>query len=224
MVLGYRVPQNIDIEDKIIGPFTLKQFLILVVGGVLSYLSYAMLNPYGLIIVMMVMLPIIALSVALVFVKINERPFSFFLVAMLSFLLRPQQLIWARSPEESDIRLITGEKKALEKAKKEVKKVAAGQAIASSLEELAMIVDARGWVETETAGKGLAGRIISSREEKQKLSITLPQEKELEDVFAAFERALKVEEEKEEEELEEIGAGLAEVLAKRGAEIRRKIG
>ena len=44
----YKIPQNIDVEDKILGPFTLKQFLYIMVGGILIYVFFNMINIDGL--------------------------------------------------------------------------------------------------------------------------------------------------------------------------------
>ena len=74
--MRYQVPQFIEIEDKIIGPLTLKQFVYLAGGAGLSYLVYAVTNPYlPIFIVVALMLPVAAFGVALAFYKINNRPF-----------------------------------------------------------------------------------------------------------------------------------------------------
>lgn len=70
--MQYQVPQFIEIEDKIFGPLTLKQFLYLAGGGGLCLLFFTLLPLYFAV---LCMLPVIALSLALAFYKVNDRPF-----------------------------------------------------------------------------------------------------------------------------------------------------
>lgn len=68
----YQVPQFIEIEDKIFGPFTLKQFLYLAGGGGLSLILFTLL-PLWLAIPLMI--PVAGFAAALAFYTINGRPF-----------------------------------------------------------------------------------------------------------------------------------------------------
>jgi hypothetical protein len=70
--MQYQVPQFIEIEDKIFGPLTLKQFLYLAGGGGLCLLFFTLLPIY---IALVFMTPVIALSLALAFYRVNDRPF-----------------------------------------------------------------------------------------------------------------------------------------------------
>jgi len=70
--MRYQVPQFIEIEDKIFGPLTLKQFIYLAGAGGICLLFFTLLPLY---IAVLCMLPFIALGLALAFYKINGRPF-----------------------------------------------------------------------------------------------------------------------------------------------------
>ncbi len=87
----YKVPQNIDMQDRIIGPLTMIQFLYAVVGLGFCYGIY-MTVPSPISVVLIV--PGAMLTVALVFIKINERPFLDFLLAAVQFMSNPKQRIW----------------------------------------------------------------------------------------------------------------------------------
>jgi hypothetical protein len=70
--MRYQVPQFIEVEDKIFGPLTLKQFIYLAGGGGLCLVFVTMLPlwlaiPLGL--------PVVALALALAFYEVNGRPF-----------------------------------------------------------------------------------------------------------------------------------------------------
>ena len=68
----YQVPQFIEVEDKIFGPFTLKQFLYLAGGAGLCLVFFTLLPLWAAI---PLMLPVIAFASALAFFQINGRPF-----------------------------------------------------------------------------------------------------------------------------------------------------
>jgi len=72
--MQFHVPQFIDVEDKLFGPFTFKQFIYIVGGLGLSYLVYKFL---GIFLAFIIVPPIIGLAVALTFVKINNKPFVY---------------------------------------------------------------------------------------------------------------------------------------------------
>ena len=70
--MRFQVPQFIDVEDKIFGPFTLKQFIYMAGGASVAVVAVVFLGPFfGLVI----SLPIVVLAAALAFYKINNRPF-----------------------------------------------------------------------------------------------------------------------------------------------------
>lgn len=91
--MRYQIPQFIDIEDKIFGPFSFKQFLYLIGGGAISYVLWKVLPT---IIAIIAIAPIAALSVSLAFVKINERPFIFVIQAFFNYLVHPRMYFWRR--------------------------------------------------------------------------------------------------------------------------------
>lgn len=71
--MQFRVPQFIDMEEKIIGPLTLKQFAYLLGAGGFSFLLWTFI-PIKVVAVIFI-IPVGGFFIALAFVKINERPF-----------------------------------------------------------------------------------------------------------------------------------------------------
>lgn len=69
--MRYQVPQFIEVEDKIFGPLTLKQFVYLAGGGGLC-LAFFTLLPFYLFVFLAI--PVAALSLALAFYRVNDRP------------------------------------------------------------------------------------------------------------------------------------------------------
>ncbi|MDH4358344.1 MAG: PrgI family protein [Candidatus Berkelbacteria bacterium] len=104
--MQYKVPQNIDLEDKIVGPFTMKQFIyVIVAGGIIyawwSYLSnnYVDFMPAFLIFAV----PVGFLGFCLALVKVNERPFEFFLLNLLRFIFSPKRRVWQEGYKTEDV-------------------------------------------------------------------------------------------------------------------------
>jgi len=70
--MQYQVPQFIEIEDKIFGPLTFKQFAYVAGGAGMCFLAYRFIpSPFSFLIV----LPLGGFSLALAFHKVNNRPF-----------------------------------------------------------------------------------------------------------------------------------------------------
>ena len=83
--MQYQVPQFIEVEDKIFGPLTFRQFVYLVGGGSFSYLLIRFIPfPFSLIFV----IPVAGFSCALAFYKINNKPFIQVVESAVKFFLQ----------------------------------------------------------------------------------------------------------------------------------------
>lgn len=91
--MKFDVPQFIEVEDKIIGPLTLKQFFFLLGGGVIIFLLWFSL-PFFLFII--VGIPILVLSLSLAFYKVNGRPLVTYLLSMLKYHTKPRIYLWRK--------------------------------------------------------------------------------------------------------------------------------
>jgi hypothetical protein len=87
----FKVPQFIDIEDKIFGPFTFRQFVYLVGGAGMIFVIYKMLPLY---IGIFLIIPIATLAGLLTFYKINNKPFVYYLQAAINYLVSSKLYIW----------------------------------------------------------------------------------------------------------------------------------
>ena len=70
--MRYQVPQFIEVEDKIFGPLTFKQFIYLAGGAGLCLLFFTLLPIY---LTVLLGLPVAVFALALAFYKVNGRPF-----------------------------------------------------------------------------------------------------------------------------------------------------
>ena len=91
--MRYQVPQFIEIEDKIIGPLTVKQFVYLVGGAGMSFIMY---NFLPLIVALLLIAIIIPISLALAFYKINNKPFIDFMESAFAFYTKQNLYIWKK--------------------------------------------------------------------------------------------------------------------------------
>ena len=89
--MRFEVPQFIDIEDKIFGPLTWRQFLYL--GGGVG-MGVVLFFVGGFLIFLIIGLPLSLLAGALAFYPVNNRPFSFFLEAIVGYLQGTKLYIW----------------------------------------------------------------------------------------------------------------------------------
>jgi PrgI family protein len=93
--MRFEVPQFIDVEDKIFGQLTFKQFVYLVGGAALAYVSFKLIpTPFWV----PVSLIAIALGLALAFYKLNNRPFLEVAQSWLAYEFKNKLYIWKRSP------------------------------------------------------------------------------------------------------------------------------
>ncbi len=106
--MQYQVPQFIETEDKIVGPFSLRQFLYLAAGGALIFILFFFLK-LALWIIFAVIIGVLAAALALI--KINGRPLTKVLMAAIGFYLKPRMYLWQRTdkPSSSEIKFSQAE-------------------------------------------------------------------------------------------------------------------
>lgn len=89
--MRFEVPQFIDIEDKIFGPLTWRQFLYLGGGVGIGVVLFFSANFF---VFLLIGLPLALLAGALAFYPVNNRPFSYFLEAIVSYVRGTKLYIW----------------------------------------------------------------------------------------------------------------------------------
>ena len=94
--MRFEVPQFIEIEDKIFGPLTWRQFVYL--GGGLGA-AVVMFLIFPLIVSLIIGLPLALLAGALAFYPINNRPFSYFLEAVWGYFTNSRLYLWRRKAD-----------------------------------------------------------------------------------------------------------------------------
>lgn len=152
MSASYKVPQNVDLEDKIFGPLTLKQFLMALGAGMVSFVWSSMFLKSAPGLFYLLTFSTWAIAIMFIFVRPYDQPFTKFFFSFVAFALKPQRRVWKRLPSLDDLSLST-------KPVSEPPKIVAeptGAELKSRLQKLSYIVDTRGWggVEDDDAQMG----------------------------------------------------------------------
>lgn len=98
--MRFQIPQFIDVEDKIFGPFTLKQFIYLAGGASVALVATTF---FGVFLGLIISSPIVIFSAALAFYRINNRPFIYTVESAFKYLTTDKLYIWQKKePSEED--------------------------------------------------------------------------------------------------------------------------
>jgi hypothetical protein len=139
----YKVPQDVEAEDKILGPLTMKQFIYAVIGTVWGFLTFTVFRQAPVLFIL-IGLPPTFLFLMLGLYQRQGQPFEALFLALVSFFAKPRRRLWQKEPIEQVFK-IEPPKKKVEEVQRDPREVR-GQ-----LEKLAQIVDTRGWAAKEPA-------------------------------------------------------------------------
>lgn len=89
--MQFQVPQFIEVEDKIVGPLTFKQFVFIAGGLGTAYVFWRLLP---LFVAAPLVVGILAFAAALAFFQVNGRPFLLALENGFYYLLHPKLYLW----------------------------------------------------------------------------------------------------------------------------------
>lgn len=92
--MRFEVPQFIEVEDKIFGPVTAKQFVFLSGGVGMAVVLFMTTNFF---IFALFGLPLGGLAILFAFYKINNRPFANFAEAFIQYMGRNKLYLWRKS-------------------------------------------------------------------------------------------------------------------------------
>lgn len=134
----YKVPQDVEADDKLIGPFGFRQFIYLIIVALAMAMAWGLFQLFPLLVV--IPLPIIIFFGALALPLRKDQPMEIYLAAMVSFYLKPRKRLWDPDGIDSLIE-ITAPKIAEVQRTKDISQGEARQRFGY----LAEIVDSQGW-------------------------------------------------------------------------------
>ncbi len=95
--MRFQVPQFIETEEKLIGQFTLKQFVFIAIGGAILFFIFFVVPP-TLFLVFAIPVSIIFLVLALA--KIDDVPIYLYIAYFLGYILGPRRYIYKPGERE----------------------------------------------------------------------------------------------------------------------------
>lgn len=88
----YKVPQDVEADDKLIGPFSFRQFIYLVIVALAIMMAWGLAQLF--IPLLILPLPIIIFFGALALPLRKDQPMEIYMAAMVSFFLKPHRRLW----------------------------------------------------------------------------------------------------------------------------------
>ena len=125
-------------EEKIIGPITARQFLIMLATLLIDFVIYRVFLNVFLVIAFGV--PVLALGVAFSFAKVNGQPFHYMVLSVIQTLRRPAKRVWDKSLSDADLKVYLKKEVVVALPEKVIKQPLE----MSRLSELSMVVNTGG--------------------------------------------------------------------------------
>lgn len=100
--MRFQVPQFVDIKDKIIGPLTLRQFLIYF-GAVIVLIPIYLVTDISLFLT--IALPILGLAALFAHFRLNGKTLFGVMMSAISFFTRGRLYLWQRTNTDKPLRL-----------------------------------------------------------------------------------------------------------------------
>ena len=134
----YKVPQDVEADDKLLGPFSFRQFVYLLIAGGLIALAVGLFQIFPLLAIIPV--PFVLFFGALALPLKKDQPMETYLAALVSYYLKPRTRIWAPGQRNTVI-AVTAPKKVEETRTRDI----TGEEATHRLSFLAGIVDTQGY-------------------------------------------------------------------------------
>lgn len=100
----YKVPQDVEADDKLLGPFSFRQFVYLLVAGVLIAIAVGLYQLFPLLVIIPV--PPILLFAALALPLKKDQPMETYLAAVASYYLKPRNRVWMAGQKGTTITIM----------------------------------------------------------------------------------------------------------------------
>ena len=112
--MRFQLPQFIETETKIVGPFTLQQFLWLAGGASFTFLIYTLTKG---VLFFVLAIPILGIFLALAFLKIDGVPLIVYASYSISYFSNPKKYIFKKENKDTNIQIYTNDANKYEQEK-----------------------------------------------------------------------------------------------------------
>lgn len=135
--MQFKVPQDVQREDTIVGPLTLKQMIIIGIGGGLAYATYISLSARYFFEIWLPPVAILSiLTVLFAFVKPNGQQFYIYVINLVEFNFLPKKRVWIQRGGQ-----VTIPPQEKEKEKEPLEDSSKKKELTKSIEELSAILN-----------------------------------------------------------------------------------
>lgn len=154
----YKVPQDVEADDKLIGPFSFRQFVYLLIAAGLIALAVGLFQLFPVLAI--IPLPPVLLLLALALPLKKDQPMETYLAALVSYYLKPHTRLWTPGQRDTTI-LITAPKIVEEVRTRDI----TGEEATHRLSFLADIVDTEGYAIKNTANSSMRDDLVAEANE-----------------------------------------------------------
>jgi hypothetical protein len=134
----YKVPQDVEADDKLIGPFSFRQFIYLIIAAIAIAIGWGLSRLF--IPLAILPLPVIIFFGALALPLRKDQPMEIYLAAIVSYHLKPRRRLWQADGIQSLVEITAPKENEIHRSK-DLSQMEAQQ----RLSYLADIVDTGGW-------------------------------------------------------------------------------
>lgn len=175
----YKLIQDIEAEDKILGPLTLRQFIFALIAVFLFYICFILVTKHAAFLLVL-FLPPALFCAFFAFPFGRDQPTETWALAKLRFWFKPRQRIWNQSGVK-ELVTITVPKK----VERVLTNGLSQTEVKSRLRALADTIDSRGWA-TKNASSGVYSPVVADLGSDRLIDIgSIPQEVPGDDLPAA---------------------------------------
>ncbi len=96
------VPQFLDVESKIIGPITGRQFVIMLATLLVEVIIYRLF--LSVVPMLALGIPVLVTGGIFAFAKVNEQPFHFIMLNMIQTFKKPMVRVWDKALTEKELK------------------------------------------------------------------------------------------------------------------------
>lgn len=157
----YKVPQDVEAEDKLIGPLSLKQFIFAILFFASAYVTYLFTQIPPKPLFGIVGLPFLLIFGILAFYQRPDQPVEVYLLAWLNYHLKPKVRVWDQEGYEEHVIITVPKVEEVDYTKGLNQRM-----IQDKTKQFSQIVDTRGWSAkgVTATNTGLAGdqRILTN--------------------------------------------------------------
>lgn len=137
----YKVPQDVEAEDKLIGPFSFRQFIYLLIAGGAGGLTFLFVNaPIPLPFFAAITVPVLVGFLILALPLRKDQPMEIYLIAILRFMFKPKRRLWVSDGSETMVVIDSPVT-----IQRQLSKDITQEEALDKLSYLSRIVDTRGW-------------------------------------------------------------------------------